>query len=226
MNVLEKLKNKEAFSKELEAEGLMLVDIEAEKPPQIDITEEDLEDPKKLMAKFNGILAKVHADSNKRIKKATADATDKVTKDVQKTFSDNESDKIRKFLSLHANVDQKDPKHKDTLELMDYYYAHGDDLDKAYTKACKATDCEPGPATTSEENKGESAPSKVAKTQVSSQKSSEHSSSSRQNTNEEGDEKKKKPLTIREAAKESLAEVTASAAGEGNDDPFGFKEQA
>jgi hypothetical protein len=216
MSVLDKLKDRKALEEELKKEGLRVVDIEDEEAPTIEIEEGDLDDPKKLAAKFNKTLATMHKNYQSKLKETAEKAKSEAVEESGKSAAEKERAEIRKFLGSHAHTDKT--KNKDVLEMMDYYYSKGADLEEAYNKACKANDLEPGPAVDGDDDT-KVKKKKEEKSTPKSRKSEDYDPDDELDEDEK-ENAKKKPLSIRDAAKEALSELEASGPERGLEDPF------
>lgn len=217
MSVLDKLKDRKNLVDEMKKLGLKIVEDESnDEAPQITITDEDLENPAKLEAKINGAIATIHKNARAEIKSAKEEATQK----AKETAEEGELRGIREFLKQHKHTDPV--KNKDVLELMDFYYAKGGTVEDAYKKACKSLDLEPGAVGDEEkeekkgEEKKEEKKGEEKKEGVTSRRSGTFEKASKENK----EDKEEKPLSIRDAAKEALAELKASMKEEGTPNPF------
>lgn len=216
MSVLDKLKDRKNLVEEMKKLGLKIVEDESnDEAPQITITDEDLENPAKLEAKINGAIATIHKNARAEIKAAKEEAT----QTAKETANDAELRSIREFLKGHQHTDPV--KNKDVLELMDFYYAKGGTVEDAYKKACKSLDLEPG--VVGEENKEEKKSKEKKEKKGEEEKegvASRRSGTFEKASKEKKEEKEEKPLSIRDAAKEALAELKASMKEEGTQNPF------
>ena len=221
MSVVDKLKDKSNLIEEMKRLGLKIVDDDEESIPTLELTDEDMDSPAKLAAKVNGVLATVYKNAQSKIKEAREEAG-KVAKE---TAGESELRGIREFLKGHQHTDPV--KNRETLELMDFYYAKGGTVEEAYKKACKSLDLTPG-VVGEEKSPAELEAEKVKKEkdEKEKKKKEEGAKPGRSDTfskavDDEGiDKEKKEPLTIREAAKEALAEVKASMKESGEENPF------
>ena len=216
MSVVDKLKDKSNLIDEMKRLGLKIVDDDEEFIPTLELTDEDMDSPAKLAAKVNGVLATVYKNAQSKIKEAREEAG-KVAKE---TAGESELRGIREFLKGHQHTDPV--RNKETLELMDFYYAKGGTVEDAYKKACKSLDLTPGAVgeEKADDKKGEEKKDKKGeeKETVTSKRSDTFEKAVKDD--DKGEEKEKKNLTIRDAAKEALAEMKASMKESGEENPF------
>jgi len=211
MSVVDKLKDKSNLIEEMKRLGLKIVDDDEESIPTLELTDEDMDSPAKLAAKVNGVLATVYKNAQSKIKEAREEAG-KVAKE---TAGESELRGIREFLKGHQHTDPV--KNRETLELMDFYYAKGGTVEEAYKKACKSLDLTPGVVG---EEKADDKKGEEKKKKEEGAKPGRSDTFSKAVDDEGIDKEKKEPLTIREAAKEALAEVKASMKESGEENPF------